>query len=242
MAAVTVLDLITETLAIYGEYSPGEPLDAAAVQSCLFTLNGALDGLGDERLSIYSTSVLNYNAIAGKQSYTFGPAPADWVTTAAAPSYISRAGVNVGGVEIPVSVVNGDEWAGLGLKTLQSSIPSALWPQYGPVNHVLNLWPIPSAVMQFSLYVAQQIPRFAAQTDTVVLPAGYQEFLVYDLAIKTASKFGAPLPEWIPGAWREARTRIKERNYRALESRLDPALRMGSGRGVPSIRFYTGGN
>jgi hypothetical protein len=239
MALVTVFDLITEALAIYGEYAAGESLDSSSVQSLLFTLNAAIDGLGAERLSIYSTSVLSYTTIAGKQSYTFGPAAADWVT-AVAPAYISRAGVLSGGVELPLAIVNADEWAGIGLKSMQSTIPSALWPQYGPASHTLNFWPVPSGAFAVALYVAQQIPKFVAQTDTVSLPPGYQEFLTYDLAIKSSSKFGAPLPDWLPQAWREARTRIKERNYRAFDSRCDPALTQGSGRGVPSIDFYTG--
>jgi hypothetical protein len=238
-APITVLDLITEVLALYGEYSPGESLDASSVQTVLFTLNGALDGLGAERLSIYSTTLATYNTIAGKGAYTLGPSPADWVT-AAAPAFVSRAGMLSGSLEIPIDLISADEWARFQLKTMQSTIATAAWVQFGPTSHTINFWPVPSIAFPVNLYVAQQIPRFAAQTDSVILPPGYQEFLVYDCAIKTASKFGAPLPEWIPTAWREARTRIKERNFRALESRCDPALTHKSGRGWPSINFYTG--
>lgn len=240
-SVIAVSDLITEALALFGEYAPGEAIDAAVSQGLLNTLNAAIDGLGAERLSIYSTSVLTYATTAGKQSYTLGPAPADWAA-AAAPAYVSKAGLITGGVELPVGLVNGDEWADLSLKSMQSTISSALWVQYGPTSHVLNFWPVPSAVAGVNLYAAQQIPKFNAITDTVALPAGYQEFLTYDLALKSHSKLGAALPDWLPMAWRESKTRVKERNYRALEARMDPALARGSSRGVPSIRFYTGGN
>jgi hypothetical protein len=241
-SGLSVLDLITEALALMGEYSPGEPLDAAAVQSLLFTLNGALDGLGGEPLAIYSNAVLTFATIAGKQAYTLGPTPADWVTAAAVPSLIN--GVSMlanGALELPIDSVSADEWAGYGLKSMQSSISSAVWIQYGPASHVLNFWPVPSVAFSVKLYTSQQVPQFVTSADSVVLPTGYQEFLTYDLVIKSAAKFGAAIPEWVPTAWRDARTRIKERNFRALESRCDPALtQQGRRGGWPSIRFYTG--
>jgi hypothetical protein len=237
---VTVFDLISEALAIFGEYAAGETLDASTVQSLLFTLNGALDGLGGERLAMWQNATLTFSTIGGKQSYTLGPSAADWITTAAAPAAITGAGVVAGGVEIPLSLLTADVWAGLGLKSLASSWPSGVWIQYGPALHTLNFWPVPSAALSVKLYGAQPIPRFSAQTDTVTLPPGYQEFLVYDLAIKSSSKFGADLPGWLATAWREARTRVKESNFRALESRCEPALTQRNGRGWPSINFYTG--
>lgn len=243
-SAVTVLDLITEVLALYGEYSPGEPIDAASSQGLLFTLNAALDGLGGEALAIYANGTLSYVTTGGKQSYTLGPDPGnDWVTVAAAPSRIPRAGVTVGGVQLPIdTTTNADEWAMLALKSLSSTFPVRVWIQYGPAAHTLNFWPVPSGSFAVTLYTAQQIPQFTSVSDSVALPAGYQEFLTYDLAIKSASKFGATVPEWVFSAWREARTRVKERNYQALESRADPALSSRTGRGWPSIKFYTGGN
>jgi hypothetical protein len=242
-AAITVLDLITEVLALMGEYSPGEPLDAAAIASLLFTLNGALDGLGGERLAIYSNSVLNYATVANKGAYTLGPDPAnDWITPGPVPAVIRSVSMLSGALEIPIGDVSADEWARFGLKTLASSIASAVYVQLGPVSHTFNFWPIPSVSYTVNIYAAQQIPQFVAASDSVVLPPGYQEFLTYDLCIKSAAKFGATIPEWVPTAWREARTRIKERNFAAgaLESRCDPALTHKSGRGWPSIDFYTG--
>jgi hypothetical protein len=240
-APITVLDLITETLSIFGEYTPGEPLDAASVQSLLFTLNGAVDGMGAESLAIFANSVLPFTTAAGKQNYTLGPDPGnDWITAAAAPSEISRVGVVLNGAELPVKLLNADEWALQALKTLQSTLVSAVWLQYGPVSHTLTFWPIPTLGLAVNLYAAQQTPRFAALTDSVILPPGYQEFLTYDLVIKSASKFGAALPDWVPPAWREARTRIKEYNYQALESRSEDALLTSRGRGAALLRFYTG--
>lgn len=239
MALVTVFDLITEALAIYGEYAAGESLDASSVQSLLFTLNGALDGLGGEPLAMFQATANTFATIAGKQAYTVGPSPADWIT-ATAPVDFKRAGVLMNGLEIPIEIISADAWAALELKGMQSSIPSRLWVQYEPTAHVLSFWPVPSGAFSVTLYGSLPIPRFTAQTDTVSLPPGYQEFLVYDLAIKTSSKFGADLPGWLPAAWREAKTRVKEGNFAALESRCDPALTHRSGRGVPSINFYTG--
>lgn len=240
-SGLSVLDLITEALALMGEYSPGEPLDAASAQSLLFTLNGAIDGLGGEPLAIYSNSVLNFATIAGKQTYSLGLDPSnDWDTQAAAPSLITRVGMMANALELPIEIVSAEEWARYGLKTMQSTISSAVWIQYGPAANVLNFWPVPSVAFQVNLYIAQQIPKFVATTDSVSLPPGYQEFLTYDLVIKSAAKFGASIPEWIPQAWREARTRIKERNFQSVNSRCDPALTHQGRRGWPSLGFYTG--
>lgn len=240
-SALSVLDLITEALALYGEYAAGEAIDAATVQSLLFTLNAAIDGLGGEPLAIFQTSILSFSTVAGQQTYTLGPDPANnWITTAAAPAAVLRAGLVLNGLELPIAILTADEWAALELKGLQSSITSGLWPQYGATSHTLSLWPVPSAAAPVRLYGAQQTAQFTAASDSVSLPPGYQEFLVYDLALKSASKFGAELPSWLPVAWREAKTRIKERNFAALDCATDPALTHRSGRGWPSINFYTG--
>jgi len=239
--SVSVLDLITETLSLYGEYSPGEAIDAASVQSLLFTLNAALDGLGAESLAIYSNGILAFATLPGQQTYTLGPDPGnDWITTGAAPSQITRFSMVTNDLELPIATYTATDWSAVQLKTMGSSVIVGVWPQYGPVSHTFTFWPVPSGLITVKLYTAQQIPQFTATTDTVSLPPGYQEFLTYDLALKSASKFGADLPAWVPVAWREAKTRIKERNFVANASPVDPALTRRSGRGWPSISFYTG--
>jgi len=241
--AVLVLDVLNEVLSILGVYAPGENITAADSQSMLFTLNGILDGLGAEIFAIVDHPVYAFPVVGSKQAYTLGPdASNDWVTPTL-PASIVAVSVLVGALEVSLAPLNTDEWQAIGIKSFSGGVfPSGYWLQYGAAFHTLNFFPMPSSTNAVRLYCDSPLTSFTAVTNTVAMPAGYQEFLTYDLAIKSAGKFGKSLPGWLPEARRDARSRIKEANYTPIYSRCDDALLAGGGGlGGGSMLFASGG-
>lgn len=242
--SVLVSDLAAEVLSLYGSYVPGETIATADIQSLIFTLNGILDGYGSEFLVVYNSTVISaFSLSANKGAYTMGSAAVDWVLTSI-PSIITGVGAVIAtNLENKLQLLTDPEWERIGLKALASTIPQAVWIQNTSPTVTFNFWPVPAAAIPVRIYGAQQIGRVGASTDVLSLPAGYQELLTYDLAIKASSKFGANLPAWIYQAWQQARTRVKESNYEGYISRPDTALGIERGRGrVPAERlsFYSG--
>jgi hypothetical protein len=223
--SVLVSDLAAEVLSLYGSYVPGETIATADIQSLIFTLNGILDGYGAEYLTVYNSTVLSsFSLSANKGAYTLGSSGTDW-TLALIPSILTGVGAIIApNLENPLQVLTDPEWARIGLKTLTSTIPQAVWIQNTSPTVTFNFWPVPSAAVAVRIYGANQITRVTASTDLLNLPAGFQELLTYDLAIKASPKFGANLPAWLIPAWQQARTRVKESNFEGFISRPDATL------------------
>ena len=237
---VKVLDLATEALALIGVYAPGETIDPFDLSSALYTLNAILDGWGIEALTIFDLPVWKFTTQADRQTYTLGPDPGnDWVAPSL-PARIDRLGGYFGGVEIPLKIYNAAEWAAIEVKTLPNSILAGCWPQYGAAAHTLRFWPVPAAAIPVALYVQQQTAQTGSTEALLLLPPGYREPLTYELAIKTAPKFGAPVTPALAEMWAQAKSRLKESNFPALDAQLDPALSMGRRRGRGGLDFYLG--
>lgn len=243
-AGLTVQDVINEALGILGVYQ-GDPLGASDLQSAFFTFQALVDGWGLEPLTFRQVSILQFMTTAGKAAYTLGPAPAtgaapDWVTPFL-PLEFDALTMQTGTIELGIALDTLRQWESLAIKSMQSSILTDCYVDMGPVFHLLNFYPVPSASIPVNLYLPQQLSKPTATTAALVLPAGYQEALTYELAIKCSSKFGAALPEWLPMAWADAKSKIKASNFPALDMLCDPALvRRGPRTGGGSIAFYTG--
>lgn len=246
---VSLQNIINEALGHLGVYQ-GDPLQAPDLQTAFFTLQAMLDGWQLEPGSFRQVAVESFTTQAGKSSYLVGPSalnpsPApDWVTPFLPMQFDPGSITNfVGTVEIPVGIDARADWEAIALKTMQSSILTDCWPQFGLTAVTLNFWPVPNTSIAVNLYLPQQLSTPAAATATVILPPGYQEAMTFELAIKCSSKFGAALPAWLPEAWREAKEKIRAANWEPLAQRCDAALlgRRGSGHsGGGSIAFYTG--
>lgn len=243
MAALTFQDIINEALGILGVYT-GDPLAASESQSAFFTLQAIIDGYGAEALIIQENEVSRFVTTAGKSQYTLGvDAGNDWVVSTLPPSF-SEVTMSTGALEIPLEILTPAKWAMLALKSLQSSILSGMWPNFGPTVHTLSFYPVPGAIIPINLYTPEILSAPTATGNTFTAAPGYQELYTFELAIKASSKFGAQIPAWVPPAWADAKAKIKGANFNPLDVYCDAALvslnskNRTLGRG--SIAFYTG--
>ncbi|WP_213055622.1 hypothetical protein, partial [Escherichia coli] len=95
-------------------------------------------------------------------------------------------------IENPVELLlYSDEYAGILNKTLTSNYPRKCG--YNPTYPAgtCYLWPAPTASnTQLVIYTASMISQFTAVGNTVALPPGYANALVYNLAIELAEDYG----------------------------------------------------
>ncbi len=237
----TVADLITESLSILGVYAQGETLSAADLQSAFFTLQALVDGWAAQPLTVLQVNTYTFSTVAGQQSYTVGPAgTSNWMTTQL-PIGFDRIGMQMGTLELPIEIITLDQWASIALKGFQSSILTQVWIDFGFPAHSLYFWPVPASAIPVVLYIPQQVAQFTATSNVLALPPGYQEALTFELALKLAAKFGAPIPQWLPEAAADAKANIKSTNFEALDVSCDDAIVDTSRRsGGGSINFYLG--
>jgi hypothetical protein len=239
----TASDLIIEALTHLGVYAPGDALQASDLASAFFTLQGIVDGWGAQPLTIFNRQIIgSFSATAGKGKYTLGTANTnDWVTSFL-PPVIDLLTMSMGTLELQIAVDTAAQWESIGIKSLQSNIINECWPNYGAASHELNFYPVPNQSIPINLYLLSAVQRLSSTAQVVQLPPAYQEFLTFELVIKCSTKFGAPIPEWIPAAYQDARTNVKAANFEPLDMQCDPALVSRGARtgGAGLLNFYLG--
>jgi hypothetical protein len=196
----TVLDIITDAMKNLGVISGSEVPDASEASDGLRTLNRMLDSWNTERLNIYTINAAVYDLTPQQMIYTIGPTAADFITNR--PQRIESANIilnyNAPPIRVPLELLDDDQWAAIKLQQVPSTIPQRLYNDGSFPNSNLYLWGQPTAGLQLELYTWQMLSGFTDLTTTVAFPPGYEEAIVYNLALRMGPLFGSPVAEILP--------------------------------------------
>jgi hypothetical protein len=189
---VTVINLIKRAMRLNGVASIGEAPGADEAVDMLAALNAMLDEWATEKLMLYAPTLDVIPLTVGMQSFSVGPT-GDTVT--ARPVEIDAASyIQYNSLSYPLHIATLAEYNALTLKSLSTQIPEALWYQPGYPNATVTLYPTPTAAMTLNLWSWKAIGGFTNQADEVQLPPGYENAIVYNLAVQSAPEFGIESP------------------------------------------------
>lgn len=222
----TVRYLITDALIELGVQDPSESMDAAKATAALRALNRMVSAWNTEELMVYTVDRSVFNLVAGKQSYTIGVG-GDFVTTnPVRPAQIDMASILVttGSNEIPIEILNDEQWREIVVKNTSGSYPLQMWSNGNYPLNTLYFWPIPSAVYQVVLYLWGQTSEFSSINQTVALPQGYEDALVSNLAVRLAPSYGMQASPSTVELARVSKARIKNLNWEPTYRKVDSAL------------------
>lgn len=237
----TALDLITDALKNLGVVSGTETPTADAAADGLTALNRMLDSWNTESLNIYTISAATYPLVQGQMIYQIGPTATDFVTTR--PQKIKNANIILNTTpttRIALTLIDDDQWAAIKQQQVQSNIPQVLYNDGSWPNSNLYLWGQPAAGLSIELYTWQLLTSIANLTDDVSLPPGYEEAILYNLAVRLAPMFDAmqKAQAIIPLA-QAAKARIQTMNNESPLISSDAAA-MGQSGIVTRFNVYTG--
>lgn len=188
---MTARDLITGSLRIVGALANGEAPSASELQDGISALNDLLDSWSAQSLAVNARVRESFALLIGKQSYTMGAA-GDFNTSR--PLEIEQATIEVTSaspsVEVPLAMLNDQEWADELVKGVSSAIPTKLHMQGTSPLETLDLWPIPAAVFNIILYSRKPLAQVANGNTAFTLPPGYNRALRYNLAAEIAGEYG----------------------------------------------------
>ena len=219
-----VRDMLTDALLQLGVFDPSEAIDASAANSALRELNRMLSSWANEDLMIPTKDRLTFNLVGGQQAYTIGVGGNFNTPYAVRPGQIDLVSVVVNGVEIPIDTLNDEEWRDITVKTTPSTFPLQVWANGNYPLDVLYFWPVPTAPNQLIMTVWGQIVAFTTINQTVTLPAGYEDAIVPNLAVRMAPSYGVnPSPVTVSLA-QSTKRRIKEMNFEPTYRTVDGAL------------------
>lgn len=211
-----VSDLINLALRKLRVLAPSETPTATEYADALIALNLMLDAWTADTCFIYSRTRTPFLLTSSQFVYTVGPT-GNFVMTR--PIRLESVGLILDNsianpLEVPVELLlYSDEYAGIVNKNLVATYPRKCW--YNPTYPLgtIYLWPVPSgASIYLVLYTSNLLSQFAATSETIALPPGYANALVYNLAIELAEDYGVTPTENVEKLATNSKARVKADN------------------------------
>lgn len=202
MPAVTGNSLAAAAFSVLNVYMPSETPSANDASFALGLMNRMIGGWSQRASMIPVIARETFDLTANKggpsNPYTIGSG-ANWSTTKPANqnSIVAASLILTASdpdVEVPLSIYTDQAYDAVTIKELTSAQPTGLYynPTYTTTDFgTINLWPVPdNATNDIALYIQKALARFADLTTTYYVPEGYDDALVYNLAVRLAGPYG----------------------------------------------------
>jgi len=215
--AQTALQLITKALRLINANAADEPLDVGQANDALDVFNDMVDAWNADRLSIYTTKSQDFDLVLGKQVYTLGPggdfdAPRPAQIDGMSSILLYNPEVPV---EVPIVMVTVDQWqTQYPVKNVQSSFPTVCYDDGSFPLRSLSMWPIPTEQPgnRIRIYSWQALDQPATLQTSVTFPPAYAEAFKYNLAIRLAPEYQAPLRPEVAAIAADSLAKLKTMN------------------------------
>lgn len=222
----TARDIVVGALRLLGASASGEALGAAEATDGLSAFNDMLDSWSTEKLLIPNKVREVFALIAGQSAYTIGTG-GNFNTSR--PTEVENALLQVTSsspaLEIPMKILTKDQYAGILLKTLQSTYPLYLYAEGTFPLETINVWPVPSGADNIVLYSSKQLANLTDINTALSLPPGYNRALRFNLAIELAPEYGKAASAEIVEIASQSKANIKRMNSKKKYLQVDEALR-----------------
>lgn len=221
----TVYDLLRLALQTAGAIGQNENPSADEAQDAIMILNDMMDSWSIQKSFVYTVQRTVFTIPSLKQIYTLGPG-GDF--NAPRPVRIEEVYVQLIGsgdtTELPVDVVDYDQWAEITVKGTASEITRTMWPDYQYPMINCSMWPVPNATQNFVFYMWQLLSQFTTINQTISLPQGYRRAIRYNLAVELFMSYGEDVPPSIQKIADDSMAEVKRVNRKILLMGCDAAL------------------
>ena len=226
----TVNDLITDTLKLAGILGVGQTASAEDSTDAFKAINAMIAQWARRRWMVYHLIDVSFQA-TGAQSYTIGTGGD---ISATRPDQIDSAFVRLtnGGnaVDYPLYIIaSREDYNRIGMKSLNSFPVAIFYDSNYPLGSVY-IWPVPNSTYQVHITMKAPLAAFGALSDTVSLPAEYEEALKMNLAIRLRVAYQLPGDAMLVTLAKVALNTIKNTNTQIAKMRMPNGLLGQSGR------------
>lgn len=230
----TALDIITRSMKSFGAAAAGETLSSDDAADGLAALNSMIGIENTESTSIFCEAINTYALVSGTQTYTIG---SGGVFNQARPQKITWANVldtsQTPNVRIPMKILSYEEWANIRVQSLTAvTVPSSLYCDMAYPLATIYLYGTPGTNYSIELYTWQPLSTFAALTTSVSLPPEYEEFLIYNLALRLMPMFPpitSDVAALVVGLAQNAKAKVQKLNAVTPVMFVDAAVRPNRG-------------
>lgn len=230
----TAQTLFNRALRLLGVVASGVAADANQTADCLTACNAMLESWRNDRLLVYATVESTLTMVSSDSSYTVGTGGDLNITR---PVKFDDAFMRVSNSDTPVRLIDQSEWDAIPDKSVTSTLVSLAFynPTMASSLGTLQVWPVPSAANVLHLIHWVVLTSFAAATDTVTLPPGYERAITTNLALEVAPEYGVEPANSLVKSARDSLTAIKRINSRPIPLVSELARLMPNQRGASRI-------
>jgi len=186
----TGAEIIENALRKLGVIASGEDPSSAEQADGLTALNQLIESLSMTNVC-FTDNEETFPLVASQAAYTMGSG-GDFDT--GQPIKITRLRLSVTSTspsyELPVSLIELDDWRLIVAKTTQSDIPTACYADYGAALATLNFYPVPNATNSIIINSLKPFQSLSTAGTSLAAPAGFTRMLEYNLAVEIAPEYG----------------------------------------------------
>jgi hypothetical protein len=219
-------DVINGAMRLIGVLASGETPSSSESNDALTSLNNMIDSWTNQSLLIYEKAYETFALVANQQSYQWGSGVADF--NSARPQKLENVNwqqvSSTTTVELPVEILNKDQWAAISVKGLTSNLPTRCWLDMTYPNATLYIWPIPSVAGNIVCWSWKPLITISTLTTAISLPPGYLKALIYNLAMELAPEYGKQVSSLVESQAVNSKAVIKRMNSKILLMGCDTAV------------------
>lgn len=183
----TASTLINRAGRMLGLTEPNTALDTSIAADFLVGLNAMLESWQNERLMSYDVREDSAAMVSGQEAYTVGTGGDFNIPR---PTTIEGVFCRASGVDYKLEELSPQQFADIATKEATTAeIPTHYKWDGSYATATLTVWPSPSSTNSLHLRSYRIVASYAAGTDAVSLPPGYEDAIAFNLAV-------AMLPEY----------------------------------------------
>ncbi len=205
----TVSTILDRTMRILGVLEAGATATADEVTYGLLALNSMLMGWAATEFGLYVPANVSHSVPPGTGSLTIGSG-ADIDTTRPRKIFDSYIRDSAGQDHV-LPVKSLEEYGRIGDKD-RTGRPRAIYPRKGYADWTIYFDRVTDATYTLKLELLQAFTSYTAGSDDLALPEEYEEAITYNLAIRLAPEFGAPIPGEVGSIARKSFDIIRNNN------------------------------
>lgn len=221
--------IIAAALRKIGALAPSESVAASEASDGLSELNRMIANWSTEGLIIYTRTREAVAMTPGTATYTMGTGGTFSATRAIRiHEALIRDDSASPAIEYPVRMLTLTEWSAISQKDASGSIPHSLYADGAFPSEVITVYPRPTIAHKLVLFSDKPLSSISTLDATVSLPSGYEDAIIYNLAVRLAPEYGRPVPDAVAITANESKANIKRANHKPAYLSCDAAI---AGRG-----------
>lgn len=219
----TVATRIQRALRLLGVLESGATPTTNEYSDGLVALNAMLGMWRNDGLLCYAQQTESLTLSASTASYTIGPSGTLNTTR---PLEILAAWIE--GYP-PMRILTAEEYASILVKTQTADRPECVHYEPTMSTGTLYVYPVPNATLTLKLLTWVMVADFAATSDTVTLPPGWDEAIDSNLGVHMAPEYNVAVPAAVAKMASDSLKAIKRTNAQPVKAGVSELVLLAGG-------------